>query len=331
MLTLTTLLLMCHQQQASDLHLSCGHPPYLRIDGDLTALAHPRLTPTLMNQLQAQALNPPQAQWLKQQGAVDFAYTSAFGQRFRGHAFEQCLGPSLAFRYLNPKPPSLAALHAPPALASFSHAHQGLILCTGPTGSGKSTTLAALIATINQHQQKHILTLEAPIEYLHQSDQSLIQQRDLGLESEALAAALNQALRADPDVLVLGELRDLNSIRLALTAAETGHLVLATLHSASAAQTIHRILDVFPDGEKNLIQAQLAASLVAIVSQTLVKKKQPPGRIAAFEVLINTPAIAHLIRERKVVQIPTILQTQQAQGMQTMAQALTRLSQQQLI
>ncbi|MBP6116274.1 MAG: PilT/PilU family type 4a pilus ATPase [Neisseriaceae bacterium] len=331
MLTLNDYLLLCRQHQASDLHLSSGQPPYLRLDGDLVALPYPPIAATQMAPLQAQALSPKQMQRLQQQRAVDFAYTSAQGQRFRGHAFNQRLGPSLTFRYLNADIPTLEALRAPPILASLAQTSRGLILCTGPTGSGKSTTLAALIASINQHQQKHVLTLEAPIEYLHQSERSLINQRDLDVDALDLATALNDALRADPDVLVLSELRDLNSIRLALTAAETGHLVLATLHSPSAAQTIHRLLDVFPDAEKNLIRAQLAASLVAIVAQTLIKKKPAPGRIAAFEVLINTPAIAHLIREHKVVQIPSILQTQKAVGMQTMAQALEQLQRQQLI
>lgn len=330
-LTLTDYLLLCCQRQASDLHLSTAQTPYIRVDGDLMALAHPHLMSAQMTRFLSEALTTEQALKLHNQRSVDFAYMLPTGQRFRGHAFWQRLGPSLVFRRLNTQIPSLHELHAPDVLASLTHTSQGLILCTGATGSGKSTTLAAMVARINQHQQKHLISLEAPIEYLHQSASSLISQRDLDSDALDLSTAIKDALRADPDVLVLGELRDLNSIRMALTAAETGHLVLATLHSASAATTIHRIVDVFPETEKSLIQAQLATSLVAIVAQTLVKRKSVPGRVAAFEVLIKTPAVAHLIREYKMAQIPNILQTQQAVGMQTMAQSLTQLKQQGLI
>lgn len=331
MLTLTDYLSLCHQHQASDLHLSSGHPPYVRIDGRLMALALPYLTAAETENLLETALTPDQKQRLAQHRALDFDHTDDHGCRFRGHAFWQRLGLSLVFRLINADIPSLESLNAPPALATLISAQQGLILCTGPTGSGKSTTLAAMIAKINQHQHKHIISLEAPIEYQHRSGHSLINQRALQMDARDISSAVTAALRADPDVLVLGELRDLESMRQALTAAETGHLVLATLHSSSAAKTIHRILDVFPDGEKNLIRAQLAASLVAIVSQTLLPRKKPPGRLAAFEVLINTPAIAHLIREHKIIQIESVLQTQRAVGMQTLAQAIACLKKQQLI
>ena len=331
MFTLADYLSLGAQHQASDVHLSSGHPPYLRIDGALSVLDLPILTADHLWQLAASALSLDHQQRLQQRIDVDFHWASADGRRFRGHAFWQHQGLSLAFRLMPATIPSLVALNAPPVLASLILAEQGLILCTGATGSGKSTTLAAMVATINQDQHRHIISLEAPIEYHHHSDNSLIQQRALGVDAQDLAAALTAALRADPDVLVVGELRDLDSIRLALTAAETGHLVLATLHSTSAAKAIHRILDVFPDGETNLIRAQLAASLLAIVSQTLIKKKTPPGRIAAFEVLVNTPAIAHLIREHKIAQMTSVLQTQKAHGMQTLDQAIAQLKQQQLI
>lgn len=326
--SLADYLLLCPQHRASDLHLSSGQPPYVRIDGDLTALKLPRLSANDVLRLASTVCTPQQLQSCAH-SSVDFSWVLDNGLHFRGHVFGQRQGLSLAFRLLPADIPCLADLNAPPILATLLNAEQGLILCTGPTGSGKSTTLAAMIANINQHQHKHLISLEDPIEYHHPSGGCLIQQR--ALAHDLMDAAITAALRADPDVLVLGELRDLNTIRLALTAAETGHLVLATLHSNSAANTVHRILDVFPDGEKNLVQTQLAASLLAIVAQKLFKKKTPPGRLAAFEVLINTPAIAHLIREHKIAHIPSVLQTQMSQGMQTMAHAINQLKRQQLI
>ena len=314
---------------AGDLHLCSGHPPFWRRYGLLECLKeYPAVGQSWLEQFALHHLSPVQQNELKQQGQVDFALTLV-GERLRANLFQQRSGLSLALRLIASQCPSVSSLHLPPVTETLQQKQEGLILITGATGSGKSTTLAAMIGCINQHQQKHILTLEDPIEFLHQSDQSLIQQRELGQHFSRFSDGLRAALREDPDVILLGELRDSETIRLALTAAETGHLVLATLHARGASQAVERLVDVFPGEEKNLIRSQLAGSLQAVIAQRLVPAKQ--GRVGLFEVLVNCPAAANLIREGKTHQLPALLQTGSQLGMQTFAQSLEERQRQGLL
>jgi len=309
------------KHNAGDLHLCSGHSPFWRCDGRLTAIdGEPEVQNAWLESVAQQWLTASQQQELAQQGQVDFALTMAGGVRLRGNLFRQRHGLSLALRLIARHCPGMDALHLPEVTRALLHHKEGLILITGATGSGKSTTLAALIGEINQQQQRHILTLEDPVEYLHSSAQSLIQQREKGLHFNDFGSGLRAALREDPDVILLGELRDAETIQLALTAAETGHLVLATLHTRGAAQAVERLVDVFPGNEKNLVRSQLAGSLQAVIAQRLVQAKT--GRVALFEVLVNSPAVANLIREGKTHQLPALLQTGSQLGMQTFEQSL---------
>ncbi|WP_456309079.1 type IV pilus twitching motility protein PilT [Serratia proteamaculans] len=309
------------KHNAGDLHLCSGHSPFWRCDGRLTAIdGEPEVQNAWLESVAQHWLTASQQQELAQQGQVDFALTMAGGVRLRGNLFRQRHGLSLALRLIARHCPGMDALHLPEVTRALLHHKEGLILITGATGSGKSTTLAALIGEINQHQQRHILTLEDPVEYLHSSAQSLIQQREKGLHFNDFGSGLRAALREDPDVILLGELRDAETIQLALTAAETGHLVLATLHTRGAAQAVERLVDVFPGNEKNLVRSQLAGSLQAVIAQRLVQAKT--GRVALFEVLVNSPAVANLIREGKTHQLPALLQTGSQLGMQTFEQSL---------
>lgn len=265
-------------------------------------------------------LSTAQHQELARSGQVDFALTMPDGVRLRANLFRQRCGLSLALRLIASHCPPLEALHLPAISQTLLKLQEGLVLVVGATGSGKSTTLAALIAAMNQQQRRHILTLEDPIEFLHSSAQSLIQQREMGQHFTRFGDGLRAALREDPDVILLGELRDAETIQLALTAAETGHLVLATLHTRGAAQAVERLVDVFPGSEKNLVRSQLAGSLQAVIAQRLVAAQQ--GRVALFEVLVNSPAVANLIREGKTHQLPALLQTGSQLGMQTFEQSM---------
>ncbi|MDU6410689.1 MAG: type IV pilus twitching motility protein PilT [Yersiniaceae bacterium] len=308
------------KHNASDLHLCTGHPPIWRQDGRLRrdegALP---LTAGQLAQWCKGWLDGAQQQALAARGQLDAALTLPGGQRLRAHLFRQCGGLSAALRPLPERCPTPAALGVPPGLLTWAAAEDGLILVTGATGSGKSTTLAALVGHLNRHHARHIITLEDPIEFLHQSDRCLIQQREVGLHCATFADGLRGALREDPDVILLGELRDAESIRLALTAAETGHLVLATLHTRGAAQAVDRLVDVFPAEEKAFARAQLAGSLRAVAAQTLCATAGG-GRTALFETLAATPAVSNLIREGKTHQLPGLLQTGAQAGMQTFAQ-----------
>lgn len=310
------------KHNASDLHLCTGHQPMLRIDGELQPLAGTeKLTETKMHRLCNALLQPQQRQQLQQQGQLDLALTLAGDIRLRDNFFLQSLGVSLALRLIAGECPTLAALAAPDIIPALVRREDGLILVTGATGSGKSTTLAAMIDDINQHQRRHILTLEDPIEFIHRSRHSLIQQRELGRDSHSFDDALRAALREDPDVILLGELRDTTTIRLALTAAETGHLVLATLHTRSATQAVDRLVDVFPAEEKPYVRAQLAGSLQAVIAQKLLSRPGG-GRVAIFEVLTATAAVSSMIREGKTHQLASVLQTGGQSGMQTFEQGL---------
>ena len=314
------------KQNASDLHLCTGYPPMLRIDGELCCCEDmPVLKASQMQALSGQWLDDAQQETLQQAGQVDKALTLGGGVRMRLNVFRQWHGLSAALRPIPARCPDLHMLLAPEILQQIILQEDGLILVTGATGSGKSTTLAALIDHLNSHVKRHIITLEDPIELIHTSRQCLIQQRELGLHTRSFGEAVRGALREDPDVLLLGELRDSDSIRLALTAAETGHLVLATLHTRNATQAIDRMVDVFPSEEKAFVRAQLAGSLRAVVAQKLALTKagedKKAGRVALFEVLTSTPAVCNLIREGKTHQLADILQTGAQAGMQTFAQS----------
>lgn len=319
------------KNHASDLHLSAGMPPMLRIHGQMRKINLPVLSAPALQEMLETILQAPQRSLWQTQLECDFALTLPTLGRFRVNLFQQLRGPAAVIRTIATRIPDLAQLRAPPVLAKLALRRQGLVLITGPTGSGKSTTLAALLQHINQQRQAHIITIEDPIEFIHTPAQSLIQQRAVGSHTQSFAHALRAALREDPDVIMLGELRDLETIRLALRAAETGHLVLATLHSASAAKSIDRLIEVFPGDEKEMVRAMLSESLSAVVAQNLLPNLKGDGRLAAYEVLLANPAIRNLIREGKVAQMVSVMQTSAAGGMQTLDQSLAELLRQQLI
>jgi len=332
---LNDLLTIALAHRASDVHLAVGQPPKMRSQGALVLLPLSALLPVLPGEdtLSTEALHDMlrtkmQATAWEQFLAgeeVDFSFSVQALGRFRANAFMQQHGAGVVLRHIPEHIPSLADLHTPAVLVQLLQ-HVGLLLVTGPTGSGKSTTLAAMVQHLNQHTQQHIVTLEDPIEFVHTSANSHITQREMGQHSGSFAHALRAALRQDPDVLLIGELRDLDTIRLALTAAETGHLVLASLHTRHAAASIERMVDVFAAHEKALVRTQLSEALVGVVSQTLLPvariHSHGPERCAVFETLVATPAVRHLIREGKSAQLQSVLQTGAAFGMQTMAQAM---------
>ena len=307
---------------ASDLHLSAGQPPWLRVAGDLQPLAgSPVLGDGDVQLLLDQAFTAAQRQTFRNGSEVDCALGMPGVGRFRINAYRQRRGASAVFRVIPATVPALADLDLPPALVRLVEQPHGLILVTGPTGSGKSTTLAAILDHYNRTRAAHLLTLEDPVEFVHAPQRCLISQREVGQDTAGFAPALRAALREDPDIVMVGELRDLETVRLALTAAETGHLVLGTLHTGSAARSIERIVDVFPAGEKSLARSLLAESLRLVVSQLLLPCTGG-GRVGVHEVMVVTPAIRHLIREDKGAQIYSAIQTGQAAGMQTLDQAL---------
>ncbi|QTO54841.1 type IV pilus twitching motility protein PilT [Duffyella gerundensis] len=314
------------KHNAADLHLCSGHLPLWRRYGALEPIPQQQtVAGERLEELARQWLSATQLDYLESVGHVDFALTTTDGTRLRANLFAQRNGLSLALRLIASEPPALETLRLPAVVSTLLEQQDGLILLTGATGSGKSTTLAAMIHQLNVQRDVHILTLEDPIEFVHRSQRALIQQREVGQHCSSFAQGLKAALREDPDVILLGELRDSETIRLALTAAETGHLVLATLHTRGAAQAVERLVDVFPAEEKNLVRTQLAGSLKAVVAQRLVAARQG-GRIGLFEVLINTPAAANLIREGKTHQLPGLLQTGAQSGMQTFEQSLQERS-----
>lgn len=310
------------KHNASDLHLCTGHLPMLRIDGELQAVENEEiLTQQQMAAWCQTQLSRTMWQQLQQVGQLDLALALAGGIRLRANFFLQNAGVSVALRRIASQCPTLAELTTPEIIPALLQREDGLILVTGATGSGKSTTLAAMIDFINRHQRRHILTLEDPIEFIHRSQRSLIQQRELGRDTHSFDDALRAALREDPDVILLGELRDTTTVRLALTAAETGHLVLATLHTRSAPQAVERLVDVFPAEEKAYVRAQLASSLQAVIAQKLLSKPGG-GRVAIYEILTATAAVSSMIREGKTHQLVSVLQTGAQSGMQTFEQGL---------
>jgi twitching motility protein PilT len=323
-MTLHELLRGAITQQASDVHLSAGLAPRVRVHGALTPLALSStpavLTDGMLREMLGELMDEAQLAQLTRGHEVDFAFTVPTLGRFRANVFVQQHGCSAVMRHIPSDAPTLAALRAPKALAELLQ-RIGILLVTGPTGSGKSTTLASMVQHLNTQTRQHIVTLEDPIEFVHVSQQCLITQREIGTHSPSFTHALRAALREDPDVILVGELRDAETIRLALTAAETGHLVLASLHTRNAAAAVERIVDVFDAHEKALVRTQLSDALVGVVSQMLLPTPTGKDRVAVFETLVATPAIRHLIRESKTAQIQNVLQTGAALGMQTMEQA----------
>ncbi|MBU9721915.1 MULTISPECIES: type IV pilus twitching motility protein PilT [Bacillaceae] len=316
---------------ASDVHLTIGKPPVLRIHGNLAPMNEPPLKPEDTQRMVDEVLPEAMKQELEKSRQVDFSYGIPGVSRFRLNAYYQRSHLSLAVRVIPMVIPTLKELDLPAVLGKIAAEKQGLVLVTGPTGSGKSTTLAAMIKHMNQTMRKHIITLEDPIEYLHRHDQSLIDQREVGFDAINFATGLRGALRQDPDVILVGEMRDLETIATAITAAETGHLVLGTLHTSSAAATIDRMIDVFEPRQQAQIRVQLASVLKAVVSQRLIPTSQKHGRVAATEILINNHAVANLIRSEKNHQIESIMQTSRAEGMHTLEMSVRQLLTQKLI
>src|SRR5246127_256033 len=313
---ISELLAFSVKNKASDLHLSAGLPPMIRVHGDVRRINLPPLEHKDVHGMIYDIMNDGQRKAYEEILEVDFSFAIPGLARFRVNAFNQERGAAAVLRTIPSKIMSLEELNCPKIFAEFALKPRGLVLVTGPTGSGKSTTLAAMINHLNENEYGHILTIEDPIEFVHESKKCLINQREVGPHTHSFSAALRSALREDPDSILVGELRDLETIRLAMTAAETGHLVFGTLHTSSAAQTVDRIIDVFPAAEKEMIRAMLSESIVAVIAQTLLKTKDGQGRLAAWEIMIGTPAIRNLIRENKVAQMYSAIQTGQQYGMQ---------------
>lgn len=328
---ITDLLAFGAKNKASDLHLSSGISPMIRVHGDMRRINLPEMSAEEVGNMVTSVMNDHQRKIYQQNLEVDFSFELPNVARFRVNAFNIGRGPAAVFRTIPSTVLSLEELKAPSIFKKIAESPRGMVLVTGPTGSGKSTTLAAMINYINETQPAHILTIEDPIEFVHQSKKSLINQRELHQHTLSFANALRSALREDPDVILVGEMRDPETIGLALTAAETGHLVFGTLHTTGAAKTVDRIVDVFPAGEKEMVRSMLSESLTAVISQNLLKTHDGNGRVASHEILIANPAVRNLIRENKITQINSVLQTGQASGMQTMDQSLQSLVRQGLI
>jgi twitching motility protein PilT len=321
---ITELLKFGVKNNASDLHLSAGLPPIIRVDGEMRRINVPVLDHKAVHALIYDIMNDKQRKDFEENLETDFSFELPGIARFRVNVFNHNRGPGAVLRMIPSQILTLEQLGCPSIFKEIAQNPRGIVLVTGPTGSGKSTTLAAMVDFVNEHAQHHILTIEDPIEFVHTSKKSLINQREVHHHTLGFSQALRSALREDPDVILVGEMRDLETIRLALTAAETGHLVFGTLHTSSAAKTIDRIVDVFPATEKEMVRTMLSESLRAVISQALLKKIGG-GRVAAHEIMIGTPAIRHLIREDKVAQMYSTIQTSQNIGMQTLDQDLTRL------
>ena len=322
---ITDLLMATHKNKASDLHLSVKNPPIMRMNGDMLPLDMSQLGADEVKTMIYALMTEQQRSEFERDLELDFSISFSDEMRFRVNAFHNINGAAAVFRTIPTKILSLDALGAPEVLKKLCHLHKGLILVTGPTGSGKSTTLAAMVDYINTHFSKHILTVEDPVEFVHKSKRSLINQREVGASTQSFAKALKSALREDPDVILVGELRNLETIQLALTAAETGHLVMGTLHTSSAPKTIDRIIDVFPADDKEMVRAMLSVSIEAVIAQSLVKRSDGKSRVAAHEIMLGTPAIRNLIREGKIPQVSSMMQMGSKLGMTMMRDSLMRL------
>jgi len=319
------------QHGASDLHLTSGSAPYMRINGEMMKLNYRSVTPETCRSLINEILTEKQKEFFSEESDLDLSYPLAGVGRFRVNVFMQRHGVSAVFRLIPENIKTISELDLPEQLAELIDVSEGLILVTGPTGSGKSTTLSSLIHTINQELKAHIITIEDPIEFVHENHRCLISQREVGGHTRSFSAALRAALREDPDIILVGEMRDLETIQLAITAAETGHLVFATLHTNSAIKTIDRVIDVFPEGQQTQIRVMLSESLRGVVAQALLPRPDRQGRVPVVEVLVNVPAVANLIREGKTHQIFSVMQTSRAHGMMTFEAATHDLMQKGLV
>lgn len=319
------LLRQAFDQGASDLHLTVNSPPVLRIDGQLHRLEAGALAPAQLEEFTESMLNQAQYEKFTARGELDFSYGIPGLSRFRINVYRQRGSIGIAARVISPTIPSFESLKLPSVLLKLAQRPQGLFLVTGPTGSGKSTTLASLIDHVNKSKRKHIVTLEDPIEYLHRHEQSIVNQREVGLDTSSFGEGLRAALRQDPDIIMVGEMRDPETIRTAITAAETGHLVFATLHTSDAPQTIDRIIDTFPPEQQGQIRIQLAATLLVVLSQRLLPARSGKGRVCGTELLLNTSAVSNLIRSEKVHQIKSVMQTSHHLGMHTLEMSLKEL------
>lgn len=322
---ITDLLIATNRNGASDLHLSVNNPPIMRINGDMVPVKSPPMEVENVKHMLYAIMTEDQRARYEKEFELDFSITFGEEMRFRVNAFNTINGPAAVFRVIPTQILSLDELNAPPIFKNLCELHKGLLLVTGPTGSGKSTTMAAMIDHINKNSAKHILTIEDPVEFVHKSQKSLINHREVGASTTSFGRALKSALREDPDIILVGEMRDIETIHLAMTAAETGHLVMGTLHTSSAPKTIDRIIDVFPAADKEMVRAMLSVSLEAVITQTLIKRKNGTGRVAAHEILLGTPAVRNLIREAKIPQIASIMQMGSKVGMSTMKDVVYRL------
>ena len=325
MIDISKLLTFAVQQGASDCHISSGEPPMVRLHGDLKKLDYPALSQDETHALIYDMMSDVQRKNFEEHRECDFSFDLGDIARFRVNVFVQGRGLGAVFRTIPTEILPLEKLGMPPILRQICDREKGLVLVNGPTGSGKSTTLAAMIDYLNNTYEGHILTIEDPVEFVHKSKKCLVNQRELGVHTLSFANALRAALREDPDIILVGEMRDLETIQLALTAAETGHLVFATLHTSSAPKTVDRIIDAFPPNQQAQVRAQLSETLEAVLTQTLLKKKAG-GRVAAVEIMMGTTAVRNLIREGKLHQIPGVMQASQKDGMQTMDMALLELA-----
>ncbi len=327
---ITDLLVFTQKNKASDLHLSVGNPPVLRINGEMVPYKGTALSADDIKQMIYSIMTEQQRSEYERDLDIDFAISFGDNMRFRVNAFNTLGGAAAVLRIIPSDVQNLENLGAPEILKKLCGLHKGLILVTGPTGSGKSTTLAAMIDYINRNESKHIITIEDPVEFIHSSRKSLINQREVGRNTRSFSRALRAALREDPDVILVGELRDMETIQLALTAAETGHLVLGTLHTNSAPKTVDRIIDVFPAGDKEMVRAMLSISLEAVITQTLLKNKEG-GRVAAHEIMLGTAAVRNLIREARISQLYSLIQMGSKLGMTTMKDSIFNLLNQNII
>ncbi|MBM4330346.1 MAG: type IV pilus twitching motility protein PilT [Deltaproteobacteria bacterium] len=322
---ISELLIFVQKENASDLHISAGEPPLVRIHGEMKRIEMPPLSKEELHVMIYDILNDQQRKKFEENHELDFSIDLKGIARFRVNAFRQARGEGVVFRVIPSKILTLEQLGLPKSLREVTQNERGLVLVTGPTGSGKSTTLAAMIDVINNSLKGHIITIEDPIEFVHQSKKCLINQREVGAHTHSFSNALRSALREDPDIILVGEMRDLETISLALTAAETGHLVFSTVHTSGASKTVDRIIDVYPATQQDQVRAQFAESIQAIISQVLLKRRDGRGLVPALEIMIGTPAVRNLIREGKVAQLPSAIQTGQKFGMITLDQSLKDL------